>query len=93
MSIKPPKSHPNAIPSPKGWVSAKTGNRVKTQDITAEQIEQFYADKLAKPVQLNEALPNNSAVEQWHEHDVEAADHQSGESGLFSKIKRTFSGS
>ena len=39
--IKPPKFHPNALPTSEGWVSRKTKELLKKEELSDEQIDLY----------------------------------------------------
>ena len=76
--IQPPSYKKNAVPSPRGWRHPRTGELLKKQKITQEQIDEYLGIgtvSAPEPEVLTEAPTNESEfVEEHFEEDPTAED-------------------
>lgn len=56
MSLKPPSNMNYAIPTTRGWINPKNGELLKSQKITAADVEAFYEEKATKKVKESVAV-------------------------------------
>lgn len=92
-AIKPPSWAKNAIPTSNGWKDPRSGELLKSTNISQEEIdaysgvvEQHVMKKsprpetppMPKPIQLNEAPANNTSMEDMSKLQLEALGRQHG---------------
>jgi hypothetical protein len=86
-AIKPPSWAKNAIPTLNGWKDPRSGELLKSTNISQEQIAEYTGavekptmkksprpetPPMPKPMQLNEAPANNKSLEDMNKMELEA---------------------